>query len=588
MKRVVHRILLAVGLVALVTGGLSGTPAQARWWPPPTLTVYSWASDGGTINPLGAIAVSPGQSLTFAITPNTGYHITNVVVDSQTVGQPTRYTFAKIQTNHVINAYFALNPYFTIKATASTNGSISPSGSSIVPAMSSISFTLTPALSYHVSDLLVDSVSQGPLTSYTFNGVRADHTIRAVFAIDQFTITASAGPGGSISPLGEVVVDYGTNQAFRITPATGFRLSDVVVDGQSIGPATRYAFDKVTTGHTISATFASYYKSFDIAGATATSVTGVDNTGRVVGFYQDGSGIHGFVGQASDVAGAEATSVDVGSSDDTRLTAVNDSGTATGCTRDADGRLHGFLRSDDGTITPLDESHVTWGTVVEGAPPPYWRLGEAPAVDKTFTGGICPTGINADGVVVGYYTAENGTGKVMHGFVLDGTTFTSYDDPQPDTVTSSSGLEMMPAYFGTRLFGINAAGVTVGAADYVSTTDPLLGTELGIVVSGTTVSTFQYPDPDGAYNWCDYTEVAAVNDAGTLVGNMGVGCGPGHQEAWLLASGAGLAGRTPVNFVDARTTAASTRVYTVNNSGMIGGMWTDSRGRDHGYIADQP
>jgi hypothetical protein len=590
MRYVLRRILFVLGLVALVTGMLSAAPAQARWWPPPTFTISASAGAGGTINPSGTLSVSQGQTWTFSITADPYYRVTNVVVDGQSVGAVTRYTFSKVNNNHSIQAYFALNPWFTIRATSNPDGSISPSGSTTVNALESLTYVLTPKLNHHVSDVLVDGVSQGPLSSYTFYGVRADHTIQAVFAIDRFTVTASAGPGGSISPSGAVVVDYGASQAFRIAAATGFRLVDVAVDGQSVGPVTRYSFDKVTGNHSIAATFASYYQRFDISGATATTVTGLDNTGRVVGFYHDASGTHGFVDQVSDVAGTSATTVDVGTSADTRMTAVNDSGTATGCTRDADGRLHGFLRSDDGTVTALDESHVIWGSDSEDAPPPFRHVGEAPAQvpGTTFTGGICPTGINAAGVVVGYYTADDGSGKVMHGFVLDGTTFTSYDDPEPGTVTSSSGLEVVPFYFGTKLFGINATGVTVGSADYVSTTDPLLGTELAIVVSGTSVTTYQYPDPDGSYNWCDYTEVAAINDSGTIMGNMGMGCGPGHQEAWLLPGGAGFTSRIPIGYVDARTAAVSTRVFTVNNSGSIGGMWIDSHGHEHGYVAERP
>ncbi|HET7311663.1 MAG TPA: hypothetical protein VFJ17_10095 [Mycobacteriales bacterium] len=581
-----RRGLFAIGLIALTTGVLSATPAQARWWPPPTLTVSASADSNGLIYPSGTIQVSPGQSVTFYITPNANYHVSNVTVDYQPVGAVTKYTLTKIQTNHVITAYFALNPYFTIKATANSGGAISPSGTVTVTAMSNITYTLAPKPNYHVSDLLVDSVSQGPLASYTFNQVRAPHTIEAVFAIDQFTIASSAGPGGTISPSGAVVVDYGTSQAFRIAPDTGFRLTDVQVDGQSVGPVTRYSFDKVATNHSITATFLSYYKRFDISGAIATTVTGLDNTGRVVGFYQDGTGIHGFVDQTSDAVGTNATSVDVGGSGDTRLTAVNDAGTATGCTRDADGHVHGFLRSVDGTITALDESQVTFGTALEGAPPPYWHQGEVPVTGRDWAGGICPTGINSGGVVVGYYTGDNGTGKTLHGFVLDGTTFTTYDDPDTGTVTSSSGLEVMPTYFGTVLFGINTGGVTVGSASYVSTTDPLLGTELGIVVNGSTLTTYEWPA--SGHDWCDYTEVASINDSGTLVGNMGLGCGPGDQHAWLLASGGSLADATPINYVDAKTTASSTRVFTVNNSGQIGGMWIDSHGHDHGYIADQP
>ena len=63
-------------------------------------------------------------------------------------------------------------------------------------------FTITPAAGYHVADVLVDGVSVGAVTTYTFTNVTADHTIAASFAIDTITITASAGANGSIAPAG--------------------------------------------------------------------------------------------------------------------------------------------------------------------------------------------------------------------------------------------------------------------------------------------------------------------------------------------------------------------------------------------------
>ncbi len=77
-------------------------------------------------------------------------------------------------------------------------------------------FTMTPVTGYHVADVLVDSVSVGAVTSYTFTNVTAAHTIEASFAIDTFTITASAGANGSIDPVGDVTVDYGASQSFTI------------------------------------------------------------------------------------------------------------------------------------------------------------------------------------------------------------------------------------------------------------------------------------------------------------------------------------------------------------------------------------
>ena len=83
----------------------------------------------------------------------------------------------------------------------------------------------------------MDGVSAGAVTSYTFSNVTANHTITASFTVDTFTITATAGTGGSIAPSGAVTVGFGGNQAFTITPSTGYHVADVLVDGVSAVPS---------------------------------------------------------------------------------------------------------------------------------------------------------------------------------------------------------------------------------------------------------------------------------------------------------------------------------------------------------------
>jgi hypothetical protein len=93
------------------------------------------------------------------------------------------------------------------------------------------------------------------VTSYTFSNVTAGHTIAATFAIDTFTVTASSGAKGSISPSGTVTVDRGASQTFAITPASGHRVANVMVDDISVGAVTAYTFSNMTANHTITAIF---------------------------------------------------------------------------------------------------------------------------------------------------------------------------------------------------------------------------------------------------------------------------------------------------------------------------------------------
>ena len=80
-------------------------------------------------------------------------------------------------------------------------------------------------------------------------------TVNAASTAPTYTITASAGSGGSISPSGAVYVTEGNSQIFAITPDSEYRINTVAVDGINQGAVTTYTFTNVTASHTINATF---------------------------------------------------------------------------------------------------------------------------------------------------------------------------------------------------------------------------------------------------------------------------------------------------------------------------------------------
>ncbi|MBI5343666.1 MAG: hypothetical protein HZB63_10225 [Deltaproteobacteria bacterium] len=75
--------------------------------------------------------------------------------------------------------------------------------------------------------------------------------------MDTYTIEASAGAGGRISPTGAVKVTRGNAQGFTITPDSGYLVQEVEVDGVSVGAVESYLYYNITAPHTISATFVS-------------------------------------------------------------------------------------------------------------------------------------------------------------------------------------------------------------------------------------------------------------------------------------------------------------------------------------------
>lgn len=76
--------------------------------------------------------------------------------------------------------------------------------------------------------------------------------------VSSYTIKASAGNGGIISPSGNVSVKRGDDHTFSINPINGYRISDVIVDGKSVGAVSTYTFDSVKANHTIQVKFVKY------------------------------------------------------------------------------------------------------------------------------------------------------------------------------------------------------------------------------------------------------------------------------------------------------------------------------------------
>lgn len=147
-------------------------------------------------------------------------------------------------------------PKFTITASSDSHSTITPSGIVSVLAGANQSFTMSANAGYHIVAVYVDGVSQGAITSYTFNNVQSNHTISVTSSINIYTIAASAGSDGSISPSGSVNINYGESQSFTIAGNTGYHIVAVYVDGINQGTITSYTFSNVQSNHTITASFA--------------------------------------------------------------------------------------------------------------------------------------------------------------------------------------------------------------------------------------------------------------------------------------------------------------------------------------------
>jgi hypothetical protein len=230
---------------------------------PMDYNVTATCGANGIISPMGVASYHYNNQGVYTVTANQGYYISSVTVDGVTTNFTqadalTTYTYTFNFTganavDHTISATFASYQY-TVTVTTPTNGTITPGTTTYNYGQSPV-FAITPAAGYGIVNVMVDGVNVGAVTSYQFPALTADHTLSATFAQYQYVITATAGNGGTISPVGATNMVSGGNQTYTITPATGYHITDVYVDGASVGAVGTYTFSNVTANHTIFAAF---------------------------------------------------------------------------------------------------------------------------------------------------------------------------------------------------------------------------------------------------------------------------------------------------------------------------------------------
>ena len=259
-----------------------------------TVTASSDSEEQGSIDPTEA-TVDAGDDLPFTIHAEDGCALDYITVNGDVVysnNDPENaftgnWTLEDIREDSEVVAYFGADEdedgvpdepsYWTIEASAGSGGGIDPEGDVFVPDGGDQRFDFDPDRGYEIDRVRVDGDSERVRSSYTFEEVTENHTIRVTFTetdeggdddndddddggITYLTITATAGEGGSISPDGRVQVAYDRNKSFIIQADEGYELADVLVDGRSVGAVGRYTFEKVHKNHTITAVFTAIQK----------------------------------------------------------------------------------------------------------------------------------------------------------------------------------------------------------------------------------------------------------------------------------------------------------------------------------------
>jgi uncharacterized repeat protein (TIGR02543 family) len=242
------------------------------------ITLEANPENGGTVN-FAAQLFTHGTEVTIIATPNSEnfYLFVNWSENGETIeGAEATYTFTALSDKNFM-ANFALENQHNVSISRNpvSGGTVTGGGSYF--ANEEVTILATPNTGYAFSGWTGYTVTgQNP---YTFTMPDQTVNFTANFSRISYTIVASAGTGGTITPQGNVSVYHGENQTFTITPNPGYSITDVIVDGESQGAITEYQFVGVVENHEISAQFTlnTYSISATVNPENAGSIQGLGN-----------------------------------------------------------------------------------------------------------------------------------------------------------------------------------------------------------------------------------------------------------------------------------------------------------------------
>ena len=236
-----------------------------------TLTVTS--EGDGEVSPTGTTAQVHGSTVTVTAFPDEGSVIDEVLVDGVSVGS-TNSIDVLMDADHSVHVVFREVAASDIPITVTVDvdvdvvmttlglfydwGDVEPHGTVYVEPGSSLTITVSLNPGFEVEDFTIDGVSDGSKLEHVLTDIQAPVEIGiSIFGyVNGYTVTASAGSGGSITPFGESIVAEGDDIKFILSPRSSYAVSHLLLDGERVNVSGRtYTLTDVRDNHTVQAVF---------------------------------------------------------------------------------------------------------------------------------------------------------------------------------------------------------------------------------------------------------------------------------------------------------------------------------------------
>jgi hypothetical protein len=219
--------------------------------------VTATAGTGGTILPPSQV-VTTGGTATFTVTAQSGFTVASVTGSTCTPVNTggANWAASNITAACAVTAAFTANSY-TVTASAGAGGAITPPSQSVAHG-GTATFTVTPQSGFTVTS--VTGTTCTPVntngTTWTAANITAACAVTATFSASNYTVTATAGMGGAITPPSQSVA-HGGAANFTVTPQSGFSVTSVT--GTTCTPVNNgngtWTATNITSACAVTATF---------------------------------------------------------------------------------------------------------------------------------------------------------------------------------------------------------------------------------------------------------------------------------------------------------------------------------------------
>lgn len=243
---------------------------------PNTYTVTVNAYGQGTVSDNLTFVYDPENPMNydFFATPAEGYHIEAMYLNGEVMEDMPEFAregftavIEDVHENMTFDVHFAINTY-TVDVTANAGGTTNIQGTVSYNYGENVTVIATADEGHYISSISID----GEVTEYTqddnrttysidFEAIHENHVVIVDFGVQKFNITATVDADANHGTINyassfEANLSYGNSITLNFIPEANYQVSDVVVDGQSVGAVASYEFVNINADHNVVVSFA--------------------------------------------------------------------------------------------------------------------------------------------------------------------------------------------------------------------------------------------------------------------------------------------------------------------------------------------